>query len=367
MEATGSTGGESAATPFPGRGKKRPPSPETPPSDGEESDSDDSWAVSDSGGSDDEEEYCEGDDQGMCHPFTVDDFPRFSSDHFVQTHELYQYPDIRLRGPSPLSIFRVYNDPVSVREGKHWFAKEYRLDNESETSVNNVVTVDCSNKCRCIPMSLLQFFDLKISGYRHGIGRLSLTSPARGIVVSSQALLEFKLCVLTECPPEDEPNFETLIEGCTEIYMYDSESFVKSGRFYGEKCGLDVKYAVLINAVQATVDTKILCAPICGLNLKLFAKTSGFSDVICLFRGVAGQGHRLSSVVAVSRHSYLDLCIEGSSIDNALSQKLSRARWNCRFNACYHGTVDEEVKLDDFTTISVKITFKPVGMGQSLK
>uniref|UniRef100_A0A0E0MNW0 DUF6598 domain-containing protein n=1 Tax=Oryza punctata TaxID=4537 RepID=A0A0E0MNW0_ORYPU len=327
-------GGESsaAATTDPGRGKKRPPSPSTPPTpsdDGE--DSDDSWVVSEE---EEEMEYDDEEDQeGVCRPFTVDDFPRFSSEHFVQTHVMYEYPDIHIRGPSPLSLFRVYNDPVSVKEGKHWFTREYRLDNESEVSVNNVGTFDCSNQCCCTPMSLLQLFDLKISGYR---------------------------------PPEDEPKCDTLIEGCTEVYMHDSKSFIKTGRLYGEKCGLDVKYGVLTNAVQATVDTEILRAPICGLDLKLCAKTSGFSDVIRLFRGVAQAGYKMSSVVAVSVISYLDLCIEGSSVDNALSPELSCARWKCRFSACYHGTVDEVVELDDFTTISVKITWKAVGMQRSL-
>jgi hypothetical protein len=32
-------------------------------------------------------------------------------------------------------------------------------------SVNNVGTIDCSNECRCRPMNLLQFIDLKIAGY----------------------------------------------------------------------------------------------------------------------------------------------------------------------------------------------------------
>uniref|UniRef100_A0A0E0MNV9 DUF6598 domain-containing protein n=1 Tax=Oryza punctata TaxID=4537 RepID=A0A0E0MNV9_ORYPU len=385
-------GGESsaAATTDPGRGKKRPPSPSTPPTpsdDGE--DSDDSWVVSEE---EEEMEYDDEEDQeGVCRPFTVDDFPRFSSEHFVQTHVMYEYPDIHIRGPSPLSLFRVYNDPVSVKEGKHWFTREYRLDNESEVSVNNVGTFDCSNQCCCTPMSLLQLFDLKISGYhrieplrnyvfRHGIdnykavsvnrktgiGCLSLTSSARGIGITSRALFEFKLFILAEGPPEDEPKCDTLIEGCTEVYMHDSKSFIKTGRLYGEKCGLDVKYGVLTNAVQATVDTEILRAPICGLDLKLCAKTSGFSDVIRLFRGVAQAGYKMSSVVAVSVISYLDLCIEGSSVDNALSPELSCARWKCRFSACYHGTVDEVVELDDFTTISVKITWKAVGMQRSL-
>lgn len=66
--------------------------------------------------------------------FTVDDFPRFSSDHFEQTDTLYRYPGIRLRGPSPLSLFCAFKDyPVGVTKGHHWFGRQYQLYDESES------------------------------------------------------------------------------------------------------------------------------------------------------------------------------------------------------------------------------------------
>ena len=92
----------------------------------------------------------------------------------------------------------------------------------------------------------------------------------------------------------------------------ETESFIQNRRLYGEKCGLDVKFLVLINAVQAFVDVEILSAPAYGFNLNLYAKTSGFSDVIRPYRGTTEAGRRLSSVVAVERRSYLDLRIEGT-------------------------------------------------------
>uniref|UniRef100_A0A0D9Y0P0 DUF6598 domain-containing protein n=1 Tax=Leersia perrieri TaxID=77586 RepID=A0A0D9Y0P0_9ORYZ len=284
MEVDGSGNGDdsvAAPTPDPGRGKKRPPSPATLPSDGE--DSDDSWAVSDSGSEDEEEDDDDEEgEEGMHRPFTVDDFPRLSSDHSVQTAGL----------------------------------------------------------------------------------------PARGICISTSVLFEFQLCVRNDDSPEaeDEPKGDTLIEGCTEFTnMFESTSFIKTVRLYGEKCGLDLKFLVLVNAVQATVDVEIIHSPACGLNLKLYAKTSGFSDVIRLFRGIAQSGHKISSVVAVVRRSYLDLCIEGSPRDTGLGEKLPSIRWERRFDAGFHGVVDEVVKLGDFTTICVKIAWKALHKLSSLR
>jgi hypothetical protein len=197
------------------------------------------------------------------------------------------------------------------------------------------------------------------------VARLSLASPARGICITSHALFEFELCVRTEDPSEDEAKGDILIKGCTEITnMHGAESFVKTGRLYGDKCGLDVKFAVLVNAVQATVDVEILRAPVCGFDLKLYAKTSGFNDVIRLFEGATESGCRMSSVVAVEWCSHLDLCIRGSSVDNGLSQNLHYEEWKCRFYACYHGTVSEDVNFFDFATISVKVTWKAVEFKQ---
>nr|ABA99686.1 expressed protein [Oryza sativa Japonica Group] len=333
MEIDGS-GDESAAAAAaatstdPGRGRKRPPSPSTPTPSDDGEDSDDGWAVSDSGSEEEEEEYDDEEEQeGMHRPFTVDDFPRLSSDHSVQTDALYDIPHLRLRGPSPLSLFRAFNDPLTDKR------------------------MHCTS-LDCIITHLLV-----------GMACLPLTSPARGICITSRALFEFQLCIRTEDSPEaeDEPIGETLIERCTEFTnILRSASFTKTVRLYGEKCGLDVKFALLVNAVQATVDVEIIHSPACGLNLKLYAKTSGFSDVIRLFRGVAQSGRRIRSLVAVVRRSHLDLCIEGSPADIGLGEKLPCVRWEHKFGAGFHRTADEVVKLGDFTTISVKVTWKAV-------
>ena len=84
------------------------------------------------------------------------------------------------------------------------------------------------------------------------------------------------------------PKTTFLIEGCDEFSnMLETKSFIQNRGFYGGKCGLDVKFLVLVSAVQAFVDVEILRAPACGLNLNLYAKTSGFSDVIRLYQGTA--------------------------------------------------------------------------------
>lgn len=78
----------------------------------------------------------------MHRPFTVDDFPRLSSDHSVQTDALYDIPHLRLRGPSPLSLFHAFNDPLTDKR-MHWFGSYYRLDDESES------------KCLLFPLTFL--------------------------------------------------------------------------------------------------------------------------------------------------------------------------------------------------------------------
>ncbi|KAM0824366.1 hypothetical protein ACQ4PT_070250 [Festuca glaucescens] len=393
MEVDGG-GDESAPSPGLVRGKKKPPSPSTSPGDGEgspTSDEDDNpWAVTDD---EEEDEY-----QGKYRPFTVDDFPRVGT--YEQQYALYDNPEISLRGPSllwSLHAFKLEND-------SHPCGTWYRLSDESEISVNNVGTIDCSNECRCRPMNLLQFIDLKIAGYHHpqpgsakifgffatrdrveplrnyvyrreidnyeavtvkpktGMARLSLCSPARGICITSHVLFEFRLCVCTEVPPENGPKDDLLIEGCAEFSnIMESKSFIGNRRIYGEKCGLDVKFLVLINAVQAFVDVEILRVPASGLNLNLYAKTSGFSDVILLYQGVAEAGCRMSSVVAVEIHSYLDLRIKGTPKDDGgVSQKLLSCVWEDIFDSCYHGLVDKVVNLDESTTVSVKITWRTI-------
>ncbi|KAE8773116.1 hypothetical protein D1007_54788 [Hordeum vulgare] len=395
MEVDGN-GDVLAVSPRPACGKKRPLSPSISPNDVADSpksttsDEDDNpWALSD-----DEEE---GEYHGTYRPFTVDDFPWVSSDDDEQRVAVYSNPEISIRGPRPIRRF-----PAFKPESRHSCDVEYRLADESEISFSNVGTVDCSHKGHCMSMDLVQFIDLKIVGYHHtqpgcakifgffaardrveplrnyvyrreidnyeavtvkpktGMARLSLTSPARGIGIRSRVLFEFKLCICTEGPPEDGPKGDLIIEGCTEFSnMYETKSSIQNRRLYGDKCSLDVKFAALVNAVQAFVDVKILRAPDCGLNLNIYAKTSGYDDVIRLYQGVAEAGCKISSVVAVVIRSCVYLRIEGTPKDDGLSQKLLPCgAWEDSFDTCYHGIVDKVVNLDEFTTILVKITWR---------
>ncbi|KAF8776691.1 hypothetical protein HU200_003419 [Digitaria exilis] len=230
-----------------------------------------------------------------------------SCDYDKQVAVLYGTPDIERRGPSPVMLFPPF------KTGYHLFGSDYNLADKSEvTGINNW---DCSNKCHCFPMDLIQFIDVKIAGYQHthpgrakifgfvaardmmkplrnyvyrraltivklyGVARLSLGRPARVISMSSRALIEFELHALSE--DKNDSGDDVIIEGCTELYnMRATKSFIRNQRLYGQRCALDIKYLVLINAVEARVDINVIRVPAHGINLKLLAKTSGFSNVI---------------------------------------------------------------------------------------
>nr|CAB3475365.1 unnamed protein product [Digitaria exilis] len=181
-------GGGSAATPVPERGNKWPPSHPlgddedlSKPSDDDDGgskhsndhgdgskpsdddgdgsnplDDDDAgeWLVS---GSEDEDE--DDDDQGIHTPYTVDNIPRPGCDHEKQSYVMFRDPEAKLRGPLPMRLFPAF------KGGKHYFGSDYNLADKSQIRVDSVE--DCTNECFCFPMSLLQFVDMKIAGYRH--------------------------------------------------------------------------------------------------------------------------------------------------------------------------------------------------------
>uniref|UniRef100_A0A0A9EI59 DUF6598 domain-containing protein n=1 Tax=Arundo donax TaxID=35708 RepID=A0A0A9EI59_ARUDO len=191
------------------------------------------------------------------------------------------------------------------------------------------------------------------------MARLSLTSPARVISMTSRALIEFEL----HAQSEDESNGENgpIIEGCTELYStYASKSFIGHERMYGERCALDIKYVVLMNAVEARVEIKTLSLGTIGgnVNMKLYAKTSGFSEVIRLFEGaVPKPGCTMSFVLAAEKRNGFDLYIEGSPrVDPILAQKPSW--WRRGFIADYHRMDEDVAELGKFATFAVKVTWK---------
>ncbi|OEL35397.1 hypothetical protein BAE44_0003583 [Dichanthelium oligosanthes] len=134
---------------------------------------------------------------------------------------------------------------------------------------------------------------------------------------------------------------------------------------YGERCALDVKYMVLMNAVEARVEVKVLrLGAISGsVNMKLHAKTSGFDEVIRLFRGAAPEpGSRLKFAVAVERHNNLDLYIEAAPRDNPFvgkEKKTMSCSWRqFNFGSGYHGTDEVEAELGNFAKVSVKVIWR---------
>lgn len=177
--------------------------------------------------------------------------------------------------------------------------------------------------------------------------------------MSSRALIEFELHALSEEKTNNDD--DVIIEGCTELYdMHATKSFIRNQRLYGQRCALDIKYLVLINAVEARVDINVIRVPVHGINLKLLAKTSGFSNVIRLFQGtVLEVGISASFAVAVGRRNFLDLCIEGSQRDDdSPVQKTQQYEcWQCSFGSRYHGVEDLVAELGDFAAVSVKISW----------
>lgn len=97
----------------------------------------------------------------------------------------------------------------------------------------------------------------KLMTLLQGVARLSLISPTRVIELSYRALIEFEI----HASAEDEANGDDgpIIEGCTQLYnMFESKSFIEHQRVYSERCTLDIKYMVLMNAVEARVEVKVL-------------------------------------------------------------------------------------------------------------
>lgn len=141
--------------------------------------------------------------------------------------------------------------------------------------------------------------------------------------MSSYALIQFEL----HAQSEDKANGDDgpIIEGSTQLYnLFESKSFVEHNRLYGEKCALDIKYLVLINAVEARVEVTVLrlCAVHGGVNMKLLDKTSGFISVMVSF------------AIAVETHSEFDLYIKGyPSGHPKVGQKklVACSWWQCRF------------------------------------
>jgi len=189
-----------------------------------------------------------------------------------------------------------------------------------------------------------------------GVARLSPTGPARVISMISHSLIEFEIHARNEDATNADDDL--IIEGCTEIdNFFESKSFIDHRRFYGERCALDIKYIVMMNAVEALVEVTALrldTIPGGGVNMKLYAKTSGFNDVIPLFQGIAPEpGGMMRFAVGVVRHNRLDLYIEGSRSHDATT-----LCWQCGFFSGYHGTNEEVADLGVSAAFSVKVTWR---------
>jgi hypothetical protein len=69
---------------------------------------------------------------GIYCPFTLDDFPRVSSDHEDQSDAVFVNPDIKLRGPKPMFLYPAFKD-ILVEGRNHVFRSQYQLYDDSES------------------------------------------------------------------------------------------------------------------------------------------------------------------------------------------------------------------------------------------
>ncbi|CAD6269713.1 unnamed protein product [Miscanthus lutarioriparius] len=143
--------------------------------------------------------------------------------------------------------------------------------------------------------------------------------------MSTRALIEFEL----HAQSVKRRQMVMMVQSLKDA-LYESRSFIEHQRLYA----LDIKYLVLMNAVDARVEVTVLRSAAIDdvVNMKLLAKTSGFSEVIRLFRGVAPKlGFMTSFVIAVERHSDFDLYIKGYPRvhPNADQKLVPCSRWQC--------------------------------------
>lgn len=175
-----------------------------------------------------------------------------------------------------------------------------------------------------------------------------------------RVLIEFELHAVSE--DKSDGDDDLIIEGCTELCnMTESKPFIQTRRLYGQRCALDITYLVLRNALEARLHIEVIRVPAHGINLKVLAKTSGFSNVIRLFKGtVMKVGFLVSFAIAVERGNYLDLYIEGSQIDDLTPVQKTRQNewWKCSYESRYHLEKDLVAELGDFAAVLVKISWK---------
>uniref|UniRef100_J3NED5 Uncharacterized protein n=1 Tax=Oryza brachyantha TaxID=4533 RepID=J3NED5_ORYBR len=216
------SGDESAVT---GRGKKGLASPGTPPSDGE--DSGDSWVDSGSGSEEDQEDQniMQNNNNvevylldGMHRPFTVDDFPRLSSDHSVQTETPYDITFQRFTSEGlQHMVLSLTNAGISlVLLTDSMMNLECEMPKSLAYAIDNYEIVCEAKDGNLVCKHVTVYFHTNLLACGHlGMSCLSLTSPARGICITCCVLFEFQPCIRTEdsseAEDEDEPKVRSVV------------------------------------------------------------------------------------------------------------------------------------------------------------
>jgi len=195
---------------------------------------------------------------------------------------------------------------------------------------------------------------------------LQLIPPARGISVTYNVMVEYSLKVKSNGSDASEKDDE-LIDGCFEVKRTPcSDIQLRNVRLFSSLGPIDVRFAILRYAVEATIDIEVKRA-IARYNLStVTASTCGYEDEIMLYDSsapcpLAALNYGSSSLVAVtSAVVAVELgCDLKLRIGIATGEELSFH--DLFFTAQKHNTTEELIVIDSIFEVAVKVTWSTMG------
>ncbi|KAM3335094.1 hypothetical protein ACQJBY_029480 [Aegilops geniculata] len=183
---------------------------------------------------------------------------------------------------------------------------------------------------------------------------INMAGPKRGINFLGVILIEYDMRIKTA---EPEKHDLQLIDGVSVLgHMGMRNRSVFTRRVHGDCGAVDITFANIENAVEATVEVAISEVQR-SFNLSLGCFTSGLNEQIPIFDGVIGEARSLNrSVFAVVIDSWIHLKFKVGT------ERSSSAEHDCFFNAGNHGSSARKIKTD-FAIISVKVIWSPLPDG----
>ena len=183
-----------------------------------------------------------------------------------------------------------------------------------------------------------------------------MTGPKRGITMSSSVIVEFDMRIKKG---EFERDDLELIDGATSFCGLTTPSRPFTSRINGDCGAVDITFARVPNAVEATIDVIISeVQSEFSLSLSSFVYIGGSHQEIQLFCGIIRDescGLRRRYVIAVELDTWIHLNFKvgqkGSKYDDLESY--------CDFKANLHGNACEQIMLEH-ASISLKVTWSPL-------